>query len=185
MRNVCNKFLANVSLLTILSSSLWTLPAQASTYKFKSDKAKIEVPKGWQNAEELFGIPLTILGPEKDGSRPVINVTPTGIAQVKFDAKELEKSQSEYRDGKKQWLDSMKGTAVSFDDYHTEKWTGIDEAHVIGFRYKVAEVEFTEKSYYVLCKDKLYYIKTLMRASQEEASSSTVTQTVKSFKCNG
>ena len=162
--------------------------AQAQSFKLPTGSVKVEVPEKWQNVSDLFGMPLMLLGPEKGGGRPVISVTPTGKAVsgrngIYFDAAELERSQKDYRAGREAWLKKYGGKSLSYVPYRVEKWEGVPEAHVLGYRYSLQGAEFAENTYYVICKDKLFHLKTLMRASHEKDYASTLDQAVRSFKC--
>jgi len=186
-------------LITAASRAIWTafmpvlalwafafapMVALASIQTFTLEKGtfNMDVPEDWQQANDLFGIPLTLLGPMKDGSRPILSVTPTGQT-VNFDTAALKKTEKEYQNGRKEWVKSKGGNVISFEPYKTEKWSGITVAHVVGYRYKISEGEFNEHSFYVVCKDGLYHLKTVIRSDSEKEMNSLLNKTVKSFKC--
>jgi len=175
--------------MTIALVSLPFAGASASvkTYTFEDGKdkesIKIDVPKKWQDAQDLYGVPLFLLGPESDGARPTLAVTPTGISDLVFDENGLEKTQNEYKKGREEWLKNNGGTSVSYLPYKTEKWGNIDVAHTIGYRYKLGGKEYVEKSYYVFCKKKLYHMKSLMTAGSAKELARTMDDTIRSFSC--
>jgi hypothetical protein len=50
----------------------------------KNGLISLLIPPQWHSTKDLFGVPLTLLGPETDGARPVILFTPTGVNNITF-----------------------------------------------------------------------------------------------------
>jgi len=172
----------------LVAAVVLTQSAQAAvkTFKFEDDKkerVKIDVPSNWQDAQNLYGIPLVLAGPTQDGLRPSLAITPTGIADLQFDEKGLTKSQDEYKKGREAWLKNNGGKSIAYLPYQSEKWKGIEVAHTIGYRYELEGQKYIEKSYYVVCNKKLYHMKSLMTDGQERKIGKTMDKTVKSFAC--
>lgn len=155
----------------------------AQSFQLKDAKVRIEVPQGWQEARDLYGMPLMLLGPEAAGGRPVISVTPTGLGKSQLDAQSLVQDEAGFRQGREAWLKKMNGKAIAYSKYRALKWEGIEQAHAIGYRYEIGGVEHVEYSYFVLCKGQFHHVKTLVRAGHEDAYRATVDQIVKSFGC--
>jgi hypothetical protein len=165
-------------------------PATAATKTFKLERGtvKMDVPEEWQDAEDLFGMPLMLLGPETTDRRPVITVTPTGMDGISLDPKDVAANQEDYKAHRKEWLEQYEGKALNFFPYEAQKWAGVSEAHAMGYRYTLkspegTDTEFVERSYYVVCKNKLYHLKSLVTATQEKAHGKEVERTVRSFTC--
>ncbi len=173
----------------VLMATIAFIPAAnaaVKTFKFEDDKkerVKIDVPAKWQDAQDLYGIPLVIAGPTQDGLRPSLAITPTGIAELQFDEKSLGKTQDEYKKGREAWLKNNGGKSIAYIPYQSEKWNGIEVAHTIGYRYEREGKKFVEKSYYVICNKKLYHMKSLMTDGQEKEIGKTMDKTIKSFAC--
>lgn len=186
-------FATATSVLVLALGILPTFAAYASMQKFNlkmpenkpaKNKATVslDVPSQWKDVSNLFGMPLMLLGPITAGARPVISVQPTD-AMVKFDPASMKDREADYRKGREEYIKGKKGSIVAFYPYAVEKWAGVSDAQVVGYKYKIDGVEFTEKSYYVTCKDYLYHLKTLVRSAQEADLGSTLNKTVKSFTC--
>jgi hypothetical protein len=173
----------------VLTASItFAASAQAAvkTFKFEDDKkerVKIDVPANWQDAQDLYGIPLVVIGPTQDGLRPSLAITPTGIADLQFDEAGLSKTQDEYKKGREAWLKTNGGKSIAYLPHQTEKWNGIEVAHSIGYRYEREGKKFVEKSYYITCNKKFYHLKSLMTDGQEKEIGKTMDKTVKSFAC--
>lgn len=181
------KHVSKSMLLMLFAVIVPTAQAAVKTFSFEDgkdkDSIKLQVPAKWQDARDLYGVPLFLLGPEKDGSRPTLAVTPTGIADLAFDEKGLDKTQDQYKKGREEWLKNNGGKSVSYLPYKTEKWGNVDVAHSIGFRYELDGQEYVEKSFYVFCKKKLYHMKSLMTSQQEKAHAKSMEETIRSFAC--
>jgi hypothetical protein len=162
--------LPNFALLILaaaLSLAAQSAPARAQDFALERGTVRLDVPAHWQEVRDLFGMPLMFLGPESHGGRPVLSITPTGRSRLSFDSAALKKNEDEYRQGREAWLDRHDGQAISWSGYRTEKWTGGLEAHAIGYQYRLGGVEFTERSYFVNCHDRLYHLKSLTRGGQD------------------
>jgi hypothetical protein len=150
---------------------------QPKSFPLEQGTVAFQLPAGWEHETDVFGTPLVLLGPVKDEQRSVISVVPSGL-EVDF-AKELGKTEYEYRLGRRQYLETVGAELVKFRDYEKTKLNG-NEAHVMGVRYRTGGVEMAETSYYVLCQKKMYFLKTLTRDAGEERAVSDVAQ---SFRC--
>jgi hypothetical protein len=171
----------------VMTAGAATALAKSNLREFKVEGAtvKMDIPKDWQSAENLFGMPLTILGPhsEKDG-RPVIGVVPTGIKDVMVDAKTSVEAEAHYRLGREAYLKNSDGKALSFDPVKVEQIAGAEDAISMGYTYQLFEKKFSEKSYYITCDKQLFHVKTLVGAgSQEKKFKSVLENAVKSFAC--
>jgi hypothetical protein len=168
-----------------------TNASQAAVKQFQLERGniKLDVPSQWQIAPELYGIPLMVLGPMGSGPqarRPVITVIPTGIQNIKFELAKIQEEEKSYRTGREKWLKKFDGAAKEFFPYKKLDWTGVTEAHRMGFRYVLGSTEFVENTYYVVCDKSrsLYHIKTLVSAAQEKEFAPVMDATVRSFSCN-
>lgn len=167
------------------------LRSQAAIKQFQLERGsvKLDVPSQWQIAPELYGIPLMVLGPMGSGPqarRPVITVVPTGIQNIKFELTKIQEEEKSYRSGREKWLKKFDGSAKEFFPYKKLDWSGVVEAHRMGFRYVLGSTEFVENTYYVVCDKNrsLYHIKTLVSAAQEKEFAPVMDATVRSFSCN-
>ena len=158
-------------------------------FQLEKGSVKMDVPTQWQVAPELYGIPLMVLGPmgtEPNARRPVISVIPTGIQNIKFELSKIQEEEKSYKSGREKWLKKFDGSAREFFPYKKLEWSGVTEAHQMGFRYQLGSTEFVEKTYYIVCEKNrsLYHIKTLVSSNQEKEFSPVMDATVRSFSCN-
>jgi hypothetical protein len=163
-----------------------SIPAFAEPKEFQlegKDQIRLEVPEKWQTAKDLFGLPLTLLGPEKGGGRPVIYVSSSGKDNVQFDPQALEANQKDYREGREQWLEKHKGFPLEFFPYKNEKWASSVEVHQMGYRYQINGLIFSEMSFFAVCKGRLFHLKWLLRDAHREDYEPVVEKVVRSFDC--
>lgn len=156
--------------------------AWAKDFHIDSMKFSIDVPKEWRATEGLFEIPLTLTGPMKNEARPVITVTPTELKKVYFNVKDETKVNADYKEKRLKWLQKHKGEFITLDAYQNLKWEGVEAAHSLGYSYKINEIVFLEKSFYVICKERLYHLKYLLRENQRDSLPET-DRIIKSFRC--
>jgi hypothetical protein len=167
--------------LLVLAILLTPTLSLAKSYDIDGAKFSMPVKSGWQDPEDLFGMPLTILGPEQDGARPVITVTPTTVAPS-FDSKKLADDR-EYKEGREAWLAKKGGKAIRYFPYAAEKWGKSVEVHSMGYEYTLNDHQFSEKTYFAMCKGKLFHLKSLIRQDQEKEFGEAVEATVRGFTC--
>jgi hypothetical protein len=172
------------SLLLFLMFATSTF-AEIRNFDFKKGNVTVDIPKEWNSVVGYLGIPLTLMGPMKEGSRPLIYVTPTGVVIDKpMDAQKISQTQDEYKQGRENWLKKQNGTAVKYYPYNNLDWPNNRNVHKIGYTYRITKGEFTEYSYYVTCNNKLYHYKSLMKTDVEKEHSQTVDTILQSIKCN-
>ncbi|MBL6990894.1 MAG: hypothetical protein ISR65_14005 [Bacteriovoracaceae bacterium] len=152
-------------------------------FKIGGDNIFLWVPNNWQTAKNLFGLPLSVLGPSKFGGRPIISITPTTITKIQLDPQDLKNDQSKYRQGRQKWLDKMKGKLIKYYPYKRVVWENMTSVDQIGFRYRLSKGEFVEFSYFAICNKELFHIKTLNRVKHEKVYRATIDKILKSISC--
>lgn len=155
---------------------------QVEVQAFPGKKIRLEVPTGWVQSEDLFGVPLTWLGPMTGEYRPVLTLMEAPQADLDFDPKHLEQAQMDYRNGRTEWLKKMKGKLVRFEKYHFWKKDHL-EVHTVGFRYVLNGQEFQEQSHYILCGKSLFHLKSLLPTQQEKEFSTPLERSASNFHC--
>lgn len=161
----------------LCSSSVWS-----KNFEIEGVKFSLEVKSEWFDTIGLFDIPLTLSGPMINDIRPIITVTPTEMTKVKFVEQKDNQTNKDYQAERKKWLASHKGNVISFYPYEKTKWDGVEEAHILGYSYSINENVFDEKTYYVLCRGRLYHLKSLVQEIHFE-SLKEIDGIVRSFKC--
>jgi hypothetical protein len=172
-----------ISLLAMIG----LVPTQAAEQNFDvgASKIKLNLPKDWQAAHDVFGLPLVIMSPEVSdgGRRAVISVVPTGLTGVKMDPKNLGADQKSYQKARKEWLSQYEGKALEFFPYKNTKW-GNSDVHTIGYKYEINGEQLVENSYYVVCNDQLYHFKSMTTTAQDSAFKGAIDDSLRSFQCN-
>jgi hypothetical protein len=167
----------------LLSVHLGEARAAENAYKLSHSSIRIEKPEGWQAAHGLFGMPLTLLGPEADSSRPVIGITDTGQKSEVIENK-ITNDTTIYRKERSHWVEKHQGKVLEFLPPEKQNLNPDSSAESVGFRYEIANIAYSERSYFINCKGRLYHVKTLVNDSQEPSLSPIIKQAVKSFRCD-
>ena len=160
--------------------------ATTKTIPLKHGAVKIDVPSTWQEAKNLFGVELTLLGPSERENRPVVTVNSTSFSDFKFDAEALKKGSGDesYQEGRKKWLSKYEGEVKQFFPYESKKLMGGKVTdHVLGFQYTIGQNEFIEQAHYIQCPKNLYHIKTLVLAVDKEKYQSAIDNLINRFEC--
>jgi hypothetical protein len=158
---------------------------ELKSFTLKPGVIKIEVPRGWQEARDLFGIQLTLLGPDNGTNRPVITIDSTQFSEFKFDTESLKKDKESYQNGRKKWLAKNDGSLKEFFPYSTVKlMSGKVEDHVLGYRYIFGGNEFVEYSHFIKCKKNLYHFKVLLLSREKLKYETEIEILFKNFSCN-
>jgi len=169
-----------------LALNLGGSTSQAEIKKFKLSRGtiQIDVPKEWQSAPDLYGIPLMLLGPEQAGRRPTLAVVPSGQPGQKITSEDLKANPDGFRIGREKWLKKYQGKALEFFPYQYEKLSNGSEVHTLGYRYEISSLKFTEKSYYVVCQGKLYILKSVLSDGHTSDAENSIQNTVRSLSCS-
>lgn len=163
--------------LFIFSTSVWS-----KNFEIEGVKFSLEVKSEWVDTIGLFDIPLTLSGPMINDVRPIISVTPTEMTKVKFAEQKDNQTNEDYQSERKRWLSTHKGSVINFYPYQKTKWDGVEEVHILGYSYSINENVYDEKTYYVLCKGRLYHLKTLVQEIHFE-SLKEIEGIIRSFQC--
>ncbi len=167
-----------VALLIAASS----FAASAASFDLSGKKVSVEVPKNWEAVKDLFGIPLAILGPWANESRPVLSVLPTGVTTEQMPEENFKKLFDDFKKEKDEWVKSHKGELLSYEP-KTEVVLQSDlKGHYIGAEFKINAVHFIERSYYLYCKKNLYNLKYSIR-DEHRKYLKDLQKMVQEFKC--
>lgn len=173
--------------LTVVAGSLVGTPsaeAKYLTFKLEKGKASFDVPDTWQTTQDLFGMPLMILGPmeSEEAGRPTITITTT-IDPAPLSAQEMKRTQEDYQDGRREWAKGKGGEVLSFVPYHTQKWAHVPVVHCIGVRFQLNDKTYLERTYmFKAGENVLYYMKSLVTEDQVKQYGQELDAIVKSLK---
>ena len=167
-------------LLITLSSST----SFASWTRYQNYKIKLDVPTGWKIERDLFGMPITVLGPERNGERAVLSVQHTPVIGMEFNHQNIIKTKNQYYEGRKKWADSLEDASfLSEIPYQHLKLENGSDGFEMGFRYHARNLDLEEKSIQLNCGNRLFLIKTLSSNKIPETDSAELAKLVSGLDC--
>jgi hypothetical protein len=173
----------NPTLLIIFLFSGGFASGKARRFNLEKEQLKLNLPKDWQSAEGLYGIPLVLLGPDKKNKRRLtLGFTNTGIKK-KINSTVVLKETRDYEAGRKKWLKKVGGTLIKFIPYKvvTNKF-GI-ELHGLGFEYKIKGETLIEKTQYFQCGAELFNVKRIVPKDHNKKHLRQLNSIVRGMKC--
>jgi hypothetical protein len=165
--------------------SLFSSIAHAATLELKKNTRSIFIQekKNWTLGKDLFGMPFIYFSPQVNGQRSNISFTDTG-ADVELDVKSLATTQDKYKANKKEWADSVGASPVSFEPYKVKINNHGHKVHEIGFNYEHEGKTYKEKSFYIECRGKIIFSKSL-RLNVNEEHDKDFNDLITSLDCGG
>jgi hypothetical protein len=161
-----------------------TASASPNWVRYQDYKINLEVPTGWKIERDLYGMPLTVLGPERGGERAIINIQHTPIENFEFDEKLIRATQAQYFIGRQQWLDQSEDTEllkkIPYQAFAPRKNVS---GFQIGFQYRMRGEEFEERSIQVSCNGRLYFVKSLYSKKEPKADRETLAKIIQNLNC--
>lgn len=143
----------------------------------------IEEKADWTLGKDLFGMPFIYFSPQVNGQRSNISFTDTG-ADLELDIKSISSSQDFYRDNKKKWAEQVGAKIAGFSDLESFTNKHGHQIHKIGFDYVHEEDSYVERSYYIECRGKILFSKSL-RLKQNVSHDKDFTDLLQSLDCGG
>lgn len=138
----------------------------------------IQVPEGWREVKDLYGIPVTILGPSvAPKPRAVIQVIPTKLPPPKMNDTEAASFGMKYAEGRKTWVKEQEGEVYEILPGKFEK-----NRMVAGVSYRLNQKSFIERTYYVNCAKQLFHLKIILNYENRDQLSQSES-VVRSFSC--
>lgn len=164
---------------------LFSLSAHAKVLELKKNTGTIFITEKnqWMLGKDLFGMPFIYFSPQKNGQRSNISFTDTG-AELELDIKILAENQEKYQVGRKKWADTVGADPISFDPYEVKINKNGHRIHRVGFNYAHEGKVYSEKSYYIECKGKLLFSKSL-RLRENESHEKDFDDLLSTLDCGG
>lgn len=165
-------------ILVIMCTPVW-----AATLKLETERGRIFVPeqKGWELGKDMFGMPFIYFSPQTNGQRSNISFTTTGL-DVEFNLAVMNKDKAGHQKLKREWAAEVLATPTGFIPY--KRWANAQghTIHEIGFEYDHEGKHYVEKSFYIDCRGRLIYAKSL-RLKDNAAHDKEFTTLVKEMDC--
>ena len=164
---------------------LLSMNASATSLELKKNSGSIfiEEKTGWKLSKDLFGMPFIYFSPESNGQRSNISFTDTG-ADLELDVKSLTSSQTKYQDVKKAWAQQVGATTKTFIPFKSTANKYGHKVHSIGFTYGFEGKNYQEASYYIECRGKLIFAKSL-RLIENAKHDQDFSDLINSLDCGG
>ena len=143
----------------------------------------IEEKDNWTLGKDLFGMPFIYFSPQTHGQRSNISFTDTGV-DFELDMKSLSSTQEKYQVNKKLWAEKVGAKPLNFIPYEVSPNLHGHKIHKIGFTYLHEGKTYNEKSYYIECRGKVLYSKSL-RLSENELHEKDFSDLISSLDCGG
>ncbi|MBA2406237.1 MAG: hypothetical protein H0V66_15785 [Bdellovibrionales bacterium] len=167
----------------ILAVFSFSLQAKILELKKNSGTIFIAEKSKWKLGKDLFGMPFIYFSPQQNGQRSNISFTDTG-AELELDIKTLATTQEKYQAGRKKWAQTVGADSISYEPYQVKVNKNGHRIHRVGFNYAHEGKEYAEKSYYIECKGKLLFSKTL-RLKENAAHENDFADLLSSLDCGG
>lgn len=165
--------------------SAFPLSSHAKSLELKRNTRSIFIQEksDWKLGRDLFGMPFIYFSPESNGQRSNISFTDTG-ADLELDVNSLSTSQKLYEANKQKWAESVGATPGSMLPYQASVNQHGHKVHSIGFSYSHEGKLYFEKSYYIECRGKLLFAKSL-RLNVNEKHEKDFSELIHSLDCGG
>lgn len=151
--------------------------------KKNSGSIFVEEKQDWTLGKDLFGMPFIYFSPQVNGQRSNISFTDTG-AELELDIKALAKTQEKYQKGRKNWAEKVGALPLAFRPYEVKINQHGHRVHNIGFSYSHEGKTYFEKSYYIECRGKILFSKSL-RLKENEQHEKDFSELISTLDCGG
>jgi hypothetical protein len=159
----------NIEYLFALILFTLTPALHASTMSLQTERGKITIPelKNWELGKDMFGMPFIYFSPQQNGQRSNISFTATGV-ELESSLNDLAKDAAGYQKIKKDWANTVQAKVQGFTPYKQWKNNNGHVVHEVGFNYLHKNKNYVEHSYYINCRERLVYAKSLRLTSNAD-----------------
>lgn len=158
--------------------------AVAKSLTWKTDSFSINVPSGWREVKDLYGIPVTIMGPVQNKTRAVVQVIPTPLKDIDIKAENAKAFGEKYAEGRHKWLKAQNGKLIELLAGRFETLKDGSKMLYAGVSYQMNQKAFIERTFYVSCPKKIFHLKIVQNFElvKDLPESEAI---VRSFQCKG
>lgn len=169
----------------LILSGLVSMNIAARTLELKEDSRSIfiEEKAGWKLSKDLFGMPFIYFSPENNGQRSNISFTDT-LSDVSIDFISADQTQGVYQENKKKWASKVGAIPEDFIPYEVLKNKFGHTIHKIGFNFSHEGKSYTEHSFYIECRGKMIFSKS-MRLKVNQEHDKAFLDILQSLDCGG
>ncbi len=160
-----------IRILSLLIIGLCSFAVSAKEYSIK-------IPEGWREVKDLYGIPVTLLGPSVSPKpRAVIQIIPTNLPPAKMNDSEAVAFGMKYAEGRKLWIKEQDGEIYELVPGKFE-----NNRMVAGVSYRLNQKSYIERTHYVNCPKQIFHLKIILNYENREQLSESES-VVRSFSC--
>jgi hypothetical protein len=169
-------------ILTLTALSDLQAANAVKTFTVYNKTVTFTLPDEWQSVTKEMGVPVKLLGPKFQDQRPVIVVSPIDMKNEVITLDNPEEALASYKKSRLVWLQKFNGSALDFAPIKVFK-AGNHNVHQFGLTYAFNSENYSEKSLYVECENKIFHIKTLAKLEHVKKWEDEVTKIINSFQC--
>lgn len=158
-----------------------SLPLHALELKKGQTSIHIKDLPDWTLGKELFGIPFIYFSPQINGQRSNISFTDME-SEVTLKESDLKGTEGQYITIKKTWAASVKAKPINFSTLQSFANKNGHIVYNIEFEYEFQGKHYFEKSYYVNCKGRLIFSKSL-RLKENGSHENSFKDLIDSLSC--
>lgn len=154
------------------------IAVSAKNLSWKNIEFGINVPENWREVKDLYGIPVTLLGPSVSPKpRAIIQIIPTDLSPAKMNDTEAVAFGMKYAEGRRNWIKEQNGEIYELLPGKFEK-----NRLVAGVSYRLNQKSFIERTHYVNCAKRLFHVKIVLNYENRDQLSESES-IARSFSC--
>lgn len=171
-----------VGAFLFLLSGIIASPSFAKSLTWKDSTFSINVQDGWKEAKDLYGIPVTLLGPIRNQTRPIVQIIPTSIDDIAIKPENAKGFGEKYAVGRKDWLSKQNGKLIELLPGRYEVLKSGSKMLYAGVSYQINQKAFIERTFYISCPKKIFHLKIVQNFELVSALKDSE-DVVRSFAC--
>ena len=168
--------------LSLLTCLCFLPSAHAEVLKDARGSMEITVPKGWDYAQNVLGMPHLWVSPLENERRNTMGLTFTGLKGANWTAETMAKEQGNYQTGRVAWAKKTNATIKQFLRPYVGKTVDQKLIHGVGYVFEKNGTLETEGSYFILCPSSLNHLKVLAMGDEAKMNA-IISPVLKSLKC--
>lgn len=168
--------------VNILIIVVWSGLLHAETLDFNSS-GKLFAPlvKDWELKKNVMGFPFIMFSPQDHGQKSNLSFLASG-ENLQFDEARMKKEIDQYKEIKQKWADQIGAKITKVFPLESSLNSKGHKIHTVGVNYLFDKQNYMEKSFYLECRGKLYFSKSLM-LMENSYHAKAVDQIMKELDC--
>ncbi|GAB4010255.1 MAG: hypothetical protein Fur0010_02530 [Bdellovibrio sp.] len=147
----------------------------------KSGKLYVDIHKSWELKKDVFGFPFMAFSPTEMGQKSNLSFLASGES-LAFDEVRMKKEVDDYKKIKTDWAEKVGAKILKTYPLSTNVNSKGHKIHKIGIDYSFNNKNYIETSYYIECRGKLYFSKSLL-LRENSSRQKDVDEMIKGLDC--